>query len=330
MRPDAVNVHADCNLADAHAGADGRGALDPGGFARSPCCRGCPWWRRGNPFHRRSKRRRAPRPGRISINRARVRVSRPLPGSSRSSASGSMASTAASDTRRFSPPESLNVMRSSNPCSPRGQGAEGDGDGFGLGLAEIERAEGDVLQHGRAEELIVGVLEKQPDPAAHLREVLFLPRFLAEEGDPAGDRLQEPHDDVEEGGLGTAVGGDDADAIAAAEREIEDRPNTGGPPGYLKVMPFRSMIGVPRSRAFTALFSPSGKNSWIRIGVFRDPDTYGPGPDADVLRCIFRRRISRGPFGPGSPGGQAAAAGRRWRARPPTSAGAGPGSRPRP
>ena len=40
-----------------------------------------------------------------------------------------------------------------------------------LADAELLRAEGDVLEHGRAEELVVGVLEEEADLAADLVEV---------------------------------------------------------------------------------------------------------------------------------------------------------------
>ena len=39
---------------------------------------------------------------------------------------------------------------------------------FFVGQAEIERAEGDVLEDGRAEELIVGVLKEKADSATNL------------------------------------------------------------------------------------------------------------------------------------------------------------------
>ena len=40
---------------------------------------------------------------------------------------------------------------------------------------QIERAEGDVLLHGRAEELVVRVLEEQADPSAHGAEIAQRP-----------------------------------------------------------------------------------------------------------------------------------------------------------
>ena len=38
--------------------------------------------------------------------------------------------------------------------------------------AEVERAEGDVLAHGRHEELVVGVLEDQADAGAQVAHVV--------------------------------------------------------------------------------------------------------------------------------------------------------------
>lgn len=53
------------------------------------------------------------------INLIRVLLSSPFKGSSRRSTSGSMDNTVARETSFFSPPDSLNVMRSSNEDKPR-------------------------------------------------------------------------------------------------------------------------------------------------------------------------------------------------------------------
>ena len=84
-----------------------------------------------------------------------------------------MASTVAIATRRRWPSESWCGARSASSVMrtavERLRHAVLD---LGLGEAEVERAERDVLAHGRHEELVVGVLEDQADAGAQVAHVV--------------------------------------------------------------------------------------------------------------------------------------------------------------
>ena len=82
-----------------------------------------------------------------------------------------MASTVAIATRRRSPIESRCGERSA--ASPIRTAASASSHPRGHLVAreaEVQRAERDVLAHGGHEELVVGVLEDEPDPRAQLAQ----------------------------------------------------------------------------------------------------------------------------------------------------------------
>ena len=108
-----------------------------------------------------------------SISSRRVRGSRLAEGSSSTSRLGRIASTVAIATRRRWPSESWCGARSAS--SLHAHRGERLGDPL-LGLlaraAEVQRPEGDVLAHGRHEELIVGVLEHETDASPQVVDVV--------------------------------------------------------------------------------------------------------------------------------------------------------------
>ena len=106
---------------------------------------------------------RAARP----MSSRRPRGSRPADGSSNTSTLGSIDSTVASATRLRWPRLSRCGIRRSKPAMPdRGQGALDAAVDLGLGDAHVQRPERDVVEHGRAEQLVVGILEHEPDLGA--------------------------------------------------------------------------------------------------------------------------------------------------------------------
>ena len=109
----------------------------------------------------------------VSISSRRVRGSRFADGSSSTSRLGRIASTVAIATRRRWPSESWCGARSAElghahggerlvQRGPRPRARE----------AEVERPERDVLADGRHEELVVGVLEDEPDAGAQVAHVV--------------------------------------------------------------------------------------------------------------------------------------------------------------
>ena len=111
----------------------------------------------GDDEHRAVDRRRA----RSSSSR-RARGSRLADGSSSTSRRGRIASTVAIATRRRWPSESWCGARSATSLHPHGgQRLATRSRDLVARAAEVERAEGDVLAHGRHEELVVGVLEDE-------------------------------------------------------------------------------------------------------------------------------------------------------------------------
>ena len=86
----------------------------------------------------------------------------------------------ASATRLRWPRLSRCGIRRSNPAHPdRGQRALDAVVDLGFGEAHVERPERHVVEHGRAEELVVGVLEDEadlgPDPPRPWTRSTFIP-----------------------------------------------------------------------------------------------------------------------------------------------------------
>ena len=99
----------------------------------------------------------------------RPRGSRPADGSSKTRTCGSIDSTVASATRLRWPRLIRWGIRRSKPDIPTAASARSTRSWISSSaIAHVERAEGDVLEHRRAEELVVGILEDQahlgPDP----------------------------------------------------------------------------------------------------------------------------------------------------------------------
>ena len=97
----------------------------------------------------------------------RPRGSRPADGSSKTRTDGSIVRTVASATRLRCPSDSRWGSRRSNPLMPTAARARSTRSWISsVGHAHVDRSEGDILEHGRAEQLIVGVLEHEPDLGA--------------------------------------------------------------------------------------------------------------------------------------------------------------------
>jgi hypothetical protein len=64
-------------------------------------------------------------------------------------------------------------------------------------------------------------LKQQTNPAAGFFEVSFFGDGFTEKLDLTGNRLDQPHDEVKEGGFAAAVGGYQTDALATEEIEIQ-------------------------------------------------------------------------------------------------------------
>jgi hypothetical protein len=112
----------------------------------------------------------------------------------------------------------------------------GAGGDIGGGQAELFGAEGDVFEHGGAEELVVGVLEEEADLAADAGEVGG-GGGLAEDADGAvvigviGEQAVEVE---KKGGFAGAVGADKPDAFAFGDGE-GDVTEGGGAVGVVEV-----------------------------------------------------------------------------------------------
>ena len=87
---------------------------------------------------------------------------------------------------------------------------------FLRGKSQVSRAEGHVLEHGRHEELVVGVLEQDADLPADLRPGPRKHRDLADRNG-AGGRQEVPVGMEEEGGLACPVGPHDADRFPVSD-----------------------------------------------------------------------------------------------------------------
>jgi hypothetical protein len=95
----------------------------------------------------------------------------------------------------------------------------GSGFGFRTGEARLEGAEGDVIEDGGKEELVVGVLEEEADFAAKSGEV------GGGDGEVADVEFAFASEDSieveEEGGFAGAVGAEDGDAFGLVEMEVD-------------------------------------------------------------------------------------------------------------
>ena len=86
-------------------------------------------------------------------------------------------------------------------------------------ISEVGRAEGDVVADGGGEELVVGVLEHDPDPAADLAQVGLLDPQAVDD-DAAGAAAERAVEVQDEGRLAGAVGAEDRDPLAAGDGEV--------------------------------------------------------------------------------------------------------------
>ena len=90
--------------------------------------------------------------------------------------------------------------------------------GVGGRVSVVEGAEGDVFEEGRQEELVVGVLEHEADPAADVPGGVVLDGGPVDV-DAAGLGEEEPVEVEEEGALPRAVGAEERHALAWLDRE---------------------------------------------------------------------------------------------------------------
>ena len=86
---------------------------------------------------------------------------------------------------------------------------------------QVQRTKGHILGHGRAEKLIVGVLEDKTDPVSHFPEIGLHPPRTAHDFHPAGQRGQKTHDDMNQGGLARSIGPDQSGSLPRHKAEIE-------------------------------------------------------------------------------------------------------------
>ena len=83
---------------------------------------------------------------------------------------------------------------------------------------EIERAEGNILDHAGREQLAIRVLENQPDPAAQrIQAPAAVIDRLAGKAHAAGGRPQQGVEVLQQGGFARAVAAEQRIAAAAAD-----------------------------------------------------------------------------------------------------------------
>ena len=104
----------------------------------------------------------------------------------------------------------------------------------GRRLPLIKGTEGDVLQDGGTEELIVGILEEQAHLLPDRHEILLFADCLSEDDDFARLGAEQAHDQVQQGGLAAAVGTDEAEVFARQELKIKVLENRTGSSGVGK------------------------------------------------------------------------------------------------
>ena len=174
-------------------------------------------------------------PSSSPISSRRPRGSRPADGSSNTSTSGSIESTVASATRLRWP----RLRRCGHPPleaghPDRGQRALDAVVDLVLGHAHVQRPERDVLEHGRAEQLVVGILEHEadlgPDPPDRR---------------PVDDHPADPHAAVAR--LVDAVEVEHQRALAGAVRARPARPSRRAPIDEVEPLERLEPVGVARS-----------------------------------------------------------------------------------
>ena len=155
-----------------------------------------------------------------SISSRRVRGSRLADGSSSTSRLGRIASTVAIATRRRWPSESWCGARSASSCMRTARERLGDPVLDLLArAAAVERAERDVLADGRHEQLVVGVLEDEPDAGAQVADVVVAD---AQAGDlELALALQQRVELEHQRRLAGAVGAEDGDALAVGDVQVD-------------------------------------------------------------------------------------------------------------
>ena len=90
--------------------------------------------------------------------------------------------------------------------------------------AELERPEGDVVEHGRAEELDIGVLEDQADLAVEAKGILASGNrgdVPAERAHRAGGRADDAVEQLQQGRFAAAVGAEQHDLLALADVQVD-------------------------------------------------------------------------------------------------------------
>jgi len=143
------------------------------------------------------------RPGRSPtrwITRRREEGSRLAVGSSRSSTSGRIASTVRSPRRASGRPRDDPGSGTPPPPSRPARAPPALGSGPSPVQAEVERTEGDIVEHGAEEQLVVGVLEDEPKrrrSGTRLRRETASPHTF----DRAARGLVEPGEEQREGRL---------------------------------------------------------------------------------------------------------------------------------
>src|SRR5262249_43465474 len=103
----------------------------------------------------------------------------------------------------------------------------GDLPRLGGAAPEVARPEGDVLDHRRAEELIVRVLEEEAHARAHAPEVALAAARLAERQALARARHEQADREVQQRRLARAVAAPERDALPGPQLErgaAQDRP----------------------------------------------------------------------------------------------------------
>ncbi len=96
-----------------------------------------------------------------------------------------------------------------------------DFDGLYSGDVFVERSEGDIFDHGWAEELIVGVLEEQSESCANGREVGFCFTHFSEYFDGTVVGFEQSEHEVEECGFPRAVWAGESEPLLREELEVE-------------------------------------------------------------------------------------------------------------
>jgi len=112
--------------------------------------------------------------------------------------------------------------------SEPGDGVASNPDGFRRSLSLVQRTEGHILDNGRTEELVVGILKQQAHLLPDLDEVLLFGNFLPEDHNFSRLGAQQTHDQVQESGLAAAVGTNEADVLARQELIVEILKNREG------------------------------------------------------------------------------------------------------